>query len=137
MIHPDLSATVEDRTSIKILRESAIEKEAQQQLSYRESVDPVELLEAYTRKSDGRRVDVDEYNVLIRDAASGIALVYERDAKAITIVYPDVDAGDTVVYRSRTRASKSPFSGYFFRNWLIPRSSSYEVFRVTGQRTGG
>jgi len=131
VIHSDLSATFEDRYSVKILREGAIENEAQQELSYRESVDPVELLEAYTQKADGRRVDVDGSNVLIRDAANGMALVYERDAKAISIVYPDVDAGDTVVYRSRRRATKSPFTGHFFRNWLIPRSASYEVFRVT------
>ncbi len=131
VIHPDLSATVEDRYAVRILRESAIENEAQQELRYQESVDPVEILEAYTEKSGGRHIDVDLANILTRDTASGIARVYERDAKAITIVYPDVDAGDTVVYRSRTRQAKRRFSGHFYQSWFIPRTDSYEEFRLT------
>jgi transglutaminase-like putative cysteine protease len=131
VIHPDLSATIEERFSVKLLRESAIESEGQQELRYQVSVDPVEILEAFTEKADGRRIDVDWVNILTRDTSSGIARVYERDAKAITIVYPDVDAGDRVVYRSRTRQAKSRLSGHFYKAWLIPRSDSYEEFRVT------
>jgi hypothetical protein len=41
VIHPDLSATIEERYSVRILRESAIESEAQQELRYQESVEPV------------------------------------------------------------------------------------------------
>lgn len=131
VINPDLSSTIEERVSVKILRESAIENEAEQELRYQESIDPIEVLEAYTEKPDGRRIAVDLANILTRDTSSGVSRVYERDAKAITIVYPGVEAGDSVVYRTRTRQVKSRFSGHVFKAWIIPRSTSFEEFRVT------
>src|SRR5579862_7303875 len=66
-IAPDLTAIVDKTIRITILRESAIAEAGQQDLHYQESVDPLEIVEAYTQKPNSRHIDVDPSNILTRD----------------------------------------------------------------------
>src|SRR5215470_19206676 len=75
-IRPDLTATVDGTTRFKILRESAIRALGQQTLTYIESLNPLEIIEAYTEKPDGRKVAINPANILTRDAATGLNAVY-------------------------------------------------------------
>src|ERR1043166_8984516 len=70
-----------------------------------ESQQKLEVLEAYTEKEDGRRIAVEPANIFTRDAASGAALVLQRDFKSTTIIFPDMAVGDSLVftYRLTTR----------------------------------
>src|SRR5262245_21601833 len=51
VVRPDLTAAVVNTVRYKILRESAIRSLGQQNLSYSESLNPLESVEAYTEKS--------------------------------------------------------------------------------------
>jgi hypothetical protein len=129
-IQPDLTATVDRTVSIKVLRESAIAEVGQQELSYEESVDPLEIVEAYTSKLDGRRVDVDSSNILTRDEATGLNAVYERDSKVKSIIYPDIEIGDTIVIKTHSRMIDRSFSGHFFLHHVLPRSVPYSAYQL-------
>src|SRR5262245_30094757 len=50
VVRPDLTSTVNSTTRFKILRESAIRALGQQTVPYAESVNPLEIVEAYTEK---------------------------------------------------------------------------------------
>src|SRR5262249_45466037 len=101
VIRPDLTATVNGTARFKILRESAIRALGQQNLPYVESLNPIEVVEAYTEKPDGRKLAIDPAHILTRDAATGLNAVYQRDAKIKTLIFPDIEVGDTLVYVSR------------------------------------
>lgn len=131
VIHGDFTATVDKTIRIKVLRESAISEAGQQELSYDESVDPLEILEAYTEKADGRRIEVDPLNILTRDAATGLDAVYERDAKVKTIIYSDIEVGDSIVYRLQSQLLGRNFPGYFYMRAFLPGSVPYGDFRLT------
>src|SRR5262245_27087729 len=49
-IRPDLTAAINNTIRVKVLSESAIRTLAQQTLSYVESLNPLEVVEAYTEK---------------------------------------------------------------------------------------
>src|SRR5262249_7433008 len=86
VVRPARTATVNSTTRLKILRESAIRALGQQSVPYVESLNPLEIIEAYTEKPDGRKLLVDPANILTRDAATGLNAVYQRDAKVKTII---------------------------------------------------
>ncbi len=113
-----------------ILDESAIADSGQQELHYEESVDPVEILEAYTEKPDGRRIDVDAANILTRDEATGLDAVYERDAKVKTVIYSDVDVGDILWRRSRRYISEKSFPGQYFFDQVFLKFLPYADYRL-------
>jgi hypothetical protein len=103
-IRPDLMPAIDTIRRIKILRESAIATLGQQSLSYAESYNPTEVVEAYTEKADGRRIAVDQAHILTRDAATGLNATYQRDARVKTLIFPDIEVGDT---RGSRRSMKS------------------------------
>lgn len=131
VIAPDLTAILEKIVRIKVLRESAIGEVGQQELAYEESVDPLDILEAHTEKADGRRVAVDADNILTRDAATGLDAVYERDAKVKTIIYPDIEVGDTLVYTARVRLIDRSFGRHFSLHHFFPKSVPYNTYQLT------
>src|SRR5262249_37788201 len=75
VLRADLTAAVDRTVRYKVLRESAIRMLGQQSLSYSESVNPLEVVEAYTEKSDGRKIVVEPSHILTRDAATGLNAV--------------------------------------------------------------
>src|SRR5262245_42079303 len=131
VIRPDLTATVNGTARFKILRESAIRALGQQTITFVESLNPLEIIEAYTEKPDGRKLAIDPAHILTRDAATGLNAVYQRDAKAKTLIFPDIEVGDTLVYVSRTNRIDRRFPGHFSFQAAFPRSVPYDSYRLT------
>jgi transglutaminase-like putative cysteine protease len=130
-VRPDLTATSNNTVRYKILRESAIQTVGQQNLSYMESINSLEIVEAYTEKPDGRRMPVDPAHILTRDATSGLNAVYQRDAKIKTLIFPDVEVGDTLVYVSRSDRVDHRFPGHLSFEAVFARSTPYETYRLS------
>jgi hypothetical protein len=131
IVRPDLTATVNSTTRFKILRESAIRALGQQTVSYVESLNPLEVVEAYTEKADGRKLVVDPGNILTRDAATGLNAVYQRDAKVKTIIFPDIEVGDTLVYVLKVNRVDKRFPGHWFYHAVLPGSVPYGTVHLT------
>ena len=131
MIRPDLTATINNTARFKILRESAIRALGQQNLTYVESLNPLEVIEAYTEKPDGRKLAIDPAHILTRDAATGLNAVYQRDAKVKTLIFPDIEVGDTLVYVVKTNRIDSRFPGHFSFQGGFARSTPFESYHMT------
>jgi transglutaminase-like putative cysteine protease len=89
------------------------------------------VVEAYTEKPDGRRMPVDEAHILTRDAATGLNAVYQRDAKVKTLIFPDIEVGDTLVYAVRIDRIDHRFPGHFSFDVAFPRSTPYGTYQLT------
>jgi hypothetical protein len=131
VVRPDLTAAVVRTVRYKILRESAIRSLGQQSLSYVESLNPLESVEAYTEKPDGRKIMVEQSHILTRDAATGLNAVYQRDAKVKTLIFPDIEVGDTLVHTSRVNWIDKRFPGHFNLRTVLSRSVPYDFYNVT------
>ena len=101
-IRNDRTGTEISTKRIKILTPGAIQPLSQQQLQFIEGMQTLETVEAFTEKSDGRRIPVDPANIITRDAASGLQATYVPDLKQRTIIFPDVAVGDTLVMTNKT-----------------------------------
>jgi hypothetical protein len=126
-----------DRTStdtfthrIKILTPGAIATVSQQQLTFVEGMQTLETVEAFTEKSDGTKVPVGPANIMTRDAASGLQAVYMRDLKQRTVIFQDVQVGDTLVMTHRKETNKSLFPGHFLYGDVFPRSRPFTTAQV-------
>jgi len=129
-IRPDLTASIKWTRQLKILGESAIATLGQQTLSYVESLNPIEVVEAYTQKPDGQKIMVEQDRILTRDAATGLNAVYQRDARVKTLIFPDMGVGDTLVYVWNTNWIDKRFPGHFNFRTYFPRSTPYGPSRV-------
>jgi transglutaminase-like putative cysteine protease len=130
-INSDLTAIQDTTVRQTVLKESAIRILGQQSLSFAESISTIEIVEAFTEKADGRRLALDPANILTRDAATGLNAVYQRDAKVTTLIFPDVQVGDTLVYVSRTYRHDRRIPGHFSFAFVLARSVPYSTFRLT------
>ena len=130
-LETDFTATELITQRVTVLSPGAIQALSQQQLSFIEGMLPVDIVEAFTEKSDGRRIDVDPANIITRDAATGLQATYLRDQKQLTLIFPDVEIGDTLVLKSRTQVLKNLFPGQFTSFQQLPRSLPFTSAQVT------
>ena len=131
VVRPDMTSVATSTVRARILQEVAIRSLGQQVVNYIDGMQSLEIPEAYTQKQDGRRVDVEPVNILTRDAASGVQAVYLRDAKVKTIIFPDVQVGDSITYTTRVETRERMFPGQFYHQELFSRSLPLKTVGVT------
>ncbi|MDR2166088.1 MAG: DUF3857 domain-containing protein [Zoogloeaceae bacterium] len=81
-------------------------------LSYSHSIQEAEILEAYTLKADGRRIDVPDKNFQTSTQGGrdgGHPLFSDRESRSV--IFPELEVGDTVVFSYRIRDKEAIFSG--------------------------
>jgi transglutaminase-like putative cysteine protease len=82
-------------------------------VSYNATLQEIEISDAYTLKADGRKIPVDPSAIMTQHAPSqGLAPVY-TDVEQKVILFPNVDAGDTMVYTEKRRDKEAVIPGQF------------------------
>jgi hypothetical protein len=121
-VRADRTATDVFTKRFKILAPSAIALVSQQQETYVEGMESLDTVEAFTQKADGAQVPVDPANIITRDAVTGLASTFTRDLKQRTVIFQDVQVGDTVVLTQRRQTRRGLFPGQFFYADVFPRN---------------
>jgi hypothetical protein len=84
VINPDASFVEERSGALKVLKKAAVEGAKRFSISYSTSMQTAGLIEAYTRKPDGRRIDVPKDNCQVRansGRGSDAPVISDRTAK--------------------------------------------------------
>ena len=123
-VRSDRTAEKIETRRIKVLAAGAVQAVGQQTMTYVEGMQSVDILEAYTEKADGRRIAVEPARIMTRDAATG-SLFHLRDQKVLTLIFPDVAVGDTIVLTARRSIASSNFPGHYYDQFIFARSSPY------------
>jgi hypothetical protein len=129
-VRADRTATDLFTHRITIRAPSAIATVSQQQLSFFEGMETLETVEAFTEKADGSKLPVPAANIITRDAASGLPATFMRDLKQRTIIFPDVQVGDTLVMTNRKETIRGLFPGQFYYADIFARSRPYSSAQV-------
>lgn len=120
------------RFALKILKKNAVEQAKQYSISYSTSLQKAEVLEAYTEKPDGRRLDVPKANFQVEtNTGTGKNQPVFSDWTTLTVVFPDVEVGDTVVFSYRLSASEPIFPGQFSTAETFNRTAAFDHVKVT------
>jgi transglutaminase-like putative cysteine protease len=131
VLNPDGSHVETRHLEVRILKEAALSWAKQTSVSYSTSVQKAEVIEAYTRKADGRRVDAPKANYQL-SVNSG----REKDAPAfsdytsLSVIFPEVAVGDLVVFEYKITQIEPIFPGHFSVMERFPMQVAYDDVKV-------
>jgi transglutaminase-like putative cysteine protease len=117
---------------IAIRSEAAVTTFGQIVLPANEHFVDLDILEAATFKSDGRRLHVPADKILASGLPNAPQLgMFEADVKMRTIVFPDVAVGDTVHYTIRKRDRQRGIAGGFSQFYAASPAGRFDDVRIT------
>jgi hypothetical protein len=129
-VNADRTAEIIDTRRIKVLGIAAVEEIAQQTVAYVEGLQSFEIVEAFTEKADGTRRPVDPATTVTRDAASGLNAVFMQGVRLVTVIFPDVAVGDTLVLTTRHSVHSDTFAGHLEQATPFDSDVAYDDSRM-------
>lgn len=118
-VHADGNSTTTSHIEIQLLSPQAVSALAEPALTFSDSLQTLEIKNAYTLKRDGTRLPVAPDAILVRQKAVPSPLF--TDLKEKVILFPNVEPGDTLVYDSVLQ-SQATIPGQFYFGLFIPRA---------------
>ena len=108
-VNADASAVMEQSMEEEALSDQGAQGLTKYTRMYSKALSTLEVLEAYTLKADGRKLPVGADGMQKQSgmASAGTAASWP-DAEVIQITFPDVQKGDRVAWKIRTRPGSSP-----------------------------
>jgi hypothetical protein len=130
-VNEDLTSYTLHDTALKILEERAVEYSKEDSISYSTSIEKAEIIAAYTLKADGRRIDAPETNYQVhsntgKDKNSPVF----SDRTQLTVVFPEVAVGDTVVFSYKLIETEPMFPGHYSSELLFGPGEAFDDARV-------
>lgn len=100
-------------------------------LSHSTSIEKLDVLEAYTRKANGKKIIVpkDNYQVTINKGKGSAAAIFS-DRTSVTIVFPDLEKNDSIYYRVKRTETQSMFPGHFSASAYYYSQSAHDDVKV-------
>lgn len=125
-LRPDRTFLRTLRLEATVLTEAGVEAAAKRTFGYDAKLGRFEVVEAFTRKANGDRIDVDPAAILTQhgDLSSS---VLTPDTASPVMVFPDVAKGDTVVYTVRLDQHRAKVAGHFDLMRLYGRGQPWDV----------
>ena len=99
------------RAELRTANDAAARRQGQQAFSYSPNMEVLDVVEAFTRKADGRVLPVDHASIhdQLPSGTSDRALI--TDLREKVLVFPEVAGGDTLVYALRRTVRHPLFPG--------------------------
>lgn len=130
-LNDDVSDVATYRWAMKVLTERGLSFAKQTSISYSTSIQKAEVLAAYTQKADGRRIDVPKTNYQLEiNRGKGKDSPLFSDLTTLTVVFPEVAIGDTVVLAYKIIQTEPMFPGQFSVSQSFPRTYAYDDVKV-------
>lgn len=130
-LNEDGSSVESHDWAMKVLKENAVANAKRASITYSTSIQSAEVVEAYTRKADGRRIDAPKsnYQLEVNSGKDKDAPVFS-DLTTLTVVFPEVTVGDTVVFAYKIMQTEAIFPGHFSTMGYFPRNFAYDDIRI-------
>lgn len=116
---------------MRVANDAAARQEGQQAISYSPALESLQVVEAYTRKADGRVVPVAP--VAMRDelapGSSDRGII--TDLRERVLVFPAFGGGDTLVYTVRRAVRRPSLPGQFMASVYLSRGTPLLDYTLT------
>lgn len=120
-VNDDFTVEETREAALQVLTDKAASNFKSRRLSHSTSIEKLKVLEAYTLKADGRKIIVPDNNYQVTiNKGQGKAGAIFSDRTSVTVVFPEVEKGDTLYMRTRRTETEPMFpgqvsvSGYFY-----------------------
>jgi transglutaminase-like putative cysteine protease len=116
--------------AVRVLAEQGVGTANSTSITYTQRHD-IEILEAYTLKPNGRRIDTPPNNYQVQAGTDqGEADATCADHKSMIVVFPEVAVGDLVVFSYRRVQQEAVFPGHFSLALPLSRDELYDDVRI-------
>ncbi len=113
-VHRDGSYVETREFTERLGSERAAHEAGQIKIPYSTSLDRFSIEAAYTLKRSGEHIDVPQNSIFVQDGSiSASGLTSFQDIKTSVVVFPNLEAGDSIVLRSRLVRSKPMLARVF------------------------
>jgi transglutaminase-like putative cysteine protease len=131
VVNEDGTAVESSEWSMTVLKESAIERAKRASVGFSTSAQKADVVAAYTLKADGRRLEVpkDNYQVEVNKGNGKDSPVYS-DRTTLTVVFPDVSVGDSVVFSYRIAQTEPMFPKHYSTAQIFYNQVAHDDVRV-------
>lgn len=130
-LNDDASHVETHEWASKVLMERALEGVKRRSITYSTSIQRAEVLTAYTRKADGRKIEVPKtnYQMEINKGREKDSPLFS-DRTTLTVVFPEVQVGDTVVMKYKITQIEPMYPGKFSVQNFFPRAYPYDDVKI-------
>jgi transglutaminase-like putative cysteine protease len=131
VVNVDGTATESHEWAMTVLKDTALEWAKRSSISYSTSAQRAEIVAAYTLKADGRRIEVskDNYQIEVNRGKGKDSPVYS-DISTLTVIFPDLVVGDTVVFSYQLVQTEPLFPNHFSIAQTFSDQGAYDDHRV-------
>jgi transglutaminase-like putative cysteine protease len=131
VVNEDGTAAESHEWSMTVLKDTAVEWAKRSSISYSTSAQRAEVVGAYTLKVDGRRIEVpkDNYQIEVNRGKGKDSPVFS-DISTLTVIFPDVVVGDTVVFSFQLVQTEPLFPNHFSIAQTFSDQVAYDDLRV-------
>ncbi|MGO4449495.1 DUF3857 domain-containing protein [Phyllobacterium sp. TAF24] len=100
-------------TKRRLLDASGRDKLATKTFRFNDQLSTLDVIEAETIKADGRHVQVQPDQIRLQEDPAATGMPFFSTSKQKSIIFPDIEVGDTIHYRVRKTQTESDFPGNF------------------------
>jgi len=132
VVNEDFTTVTTTEISLQALTEKAAKSLKDRTFSYSTSIEEFEVLEAYTLKSDGTKIQVpeDNYQVTVNKGNGDSAAIFS-DRTKVTIVFPDFEENDASYVRMKSTETEPMFPGHFAESRSFWTETAYDDVKIT------
>ncbi len=131
-VNADSTYSVVQEISFRLFTDAALISSGKMPITFNSKTESAEILEAFTLKKDGRRIDVGAQGIQIQQGqlAAGYG-VSQADQRTLMLTFPQLEAGDAVSYRYRLNQTTPTFPGQFYAATSYARNLAWDVVDVS------
>ena len=111
--------------------QAAAQRMGQIPVAFSDSMEDVQITEAYTLKADGRKLPVSPAAIYTQLPQGAPQVPMFDDRRQKVIVFPDVNANDTIVYTCIRRDKQALLPGQMFLSMVFSRQVAFGEARIT------
>ena len=131
-VNADSTYSVVQEISFRLFTEVALVSSGKMPISFNSKTESAEVIEAFTLKKDGRRIDVGSDGVQVQQGqvASGYG-ISQADQRTLMLTFPQLEVGDAVSYKYRLTQHTSMFPGQFYIGTNFARTLAWDAIDVS------
>jgi hypothetical protein len=132
LLNKDFTVEKVSEIEIKALTDSSIKRLKKRHFSHSTSIEKFEVIEAYTKKADGSRIEVpkDNYQVTV-NKGHGEDKAILSDRTKVTIVFPGLEKNDSVYMKTKTIVTEPMFPGHFADSYYFWNQFAYDDVKIS------
>ncbi len=131
IVNKDFTVEKISEIEIKSLTENAAKSIKKQYFSHSTSIEQFEVIEAFTKKSDGSRIDVPKgnYQITVNKGNGNNGAIFS-DRTNITIVFPDFEKNDSVHMKIKNIETEPMFPNNFTASQYFLSQIAYDDVNI-------